>query len=88
MSDLIERMAADLRRVKVNLNDERAVFGALQAMRYTAGEILKHGDAAVALARPTQKNLLSIAGDAVAMAFAAAVLLAWYCVLCPPQVLS
>jgi hypothetical protein len=81
--ELAERMAADLRNVKVDLNNERAVYSALQSLRYTAGEIITAGDDAIALAKSSTKNLLSIVGDGVAAIFAIGVWLAWYVVLCP-----
>lgn len=80
---LAERMAADLRNLKIDLDRDVAVVRALMALNYTAREIGDFGDDAVELAKASQKNLRSIVGDGAAFVFAVGVWLAWYCVLCP-----
>lgn len=83
MQSMAQRMAADLRNVKVDLGDEREVIQVLIGLRYSNGDVFDHMDEAIELTRATPKNLSSIMLDGVAMIFAAGVLLAWYCVLCP-----
>jgi len=79
-----EQMAADLRNLKIDLNDEVAVIRALQGLRYSAGDIVCCSAEATELAKRSKKNLASIVGDGLAMVAIGAVWLAWYCVLCPP----
>lgn len=78
-----EQMAADLRQLKVDLNDERATLRTLKDLGYSAGDIVVCSAEAVAIAKTSQKNLTSIVGDGLALIFAAGVWLAWYAVLCP-----
>lgn len=85
-ADLTESMAADLRNLQIDLNDERAVIRALSSLRYLSGDIVACMDDAIKAARRSQKNLSSIVGDGAAAVCAIAAWLAWYVVLCPPAV--
>jgi hypothetical protein len=84
-ADLIESMAKFLRDLKVDLNDERAVFRALASLHFLHGDIVAFSDEAVKLARgeAVTPRPPSIIGDSVIAIFAGAVWLAWYLVLCP-----
>jgi hypothetical protein len=83
-ADTIESMARFLRDMKVDLNDERAVFRTLSTLHFLHGDIIAFSDEAVKLARGGATATRSIFGDGAAAVIAGAVWLAWYIVLCPP----
>jgi len=81
----VDSMARFLRDLKIDLNNERAVMRTLARLHFEQGDIFVYSDEAVKLARGDQPApaRASILGDGIIMIAAAAVWLAWYCVLSP-----